>query len=377
MDNQPPLNIPAAQSDASSAKQSALSPDNRERESQAIDLLRFFCVLFIIPLHCCFSHKVPIPPCDLVRTVERFFCSFPSLNVLLFLSGFLFFRSVPTNWQFFSVLKKKLWRRISSLLVPYLLWTAVTFAANCMFRTFPEGMEPSRPIDILRWIVGWDGWISHPGGFGLWYIKSLFLAALLAPLYWFAFRLLGPTSILIGIFLCTHPPTPIDYPLFSSPYFLGGALAFEKISLEDLSKRTYRLFPVAGLAFAGWMFCKGINIKLPDFLAAIPYFFSIVLFSVCCHPKTKISAWLTEITRSSTFVYFAHFFVSRAVGSALQFAIPLNSGRAAAAAYIIRVAGTVVLSISLFFAIRKLTPGIMSALTGNRSRTKRRSEHST
>lgn len=364
-------NNPVARSNADPSEQPVLSPDNRECESRAIDLLRFFCVLFIIPLHCCFSHKVQIPPCGLVRNAEWFFCSFPSLDVLLFLSGFLFFRNVPADRTFFGVWGQKLRRRGPSLLVPYLLWTAAAYAANGIFRMFPEGMDPSRPADVLRWFVGWDGWRSHPGGWGLWYVKSLILAALLAPLYWTAFRLTGPASILIGLFLFIRPPLPIDHPLFSAPFFLGGALAFERNSLWSLARRTGKILPLAGLAFFGWMLCCGTGTRLPGFLSVVPYVFAASLFARFCDPKNRIPGWLSEIASASTFVYFAHFFVSKAVGPALRIAIPLDSGRAAATAYVLRVAGTTVLSILLFFAIRKTAPGVMAVLTGNRSRPKR------
>ena len=111
--------------------------------THAINVLRFFCVLFIVPLHCTYSHRVPIPPCGLVKNAERFLCSFPSLSILMLLSGFLFFRTFRNGESFFSVWRVKLRRRIPALLVPYLLWTVASFAW-CWLPALVTGMTVSK-----------------------------------------------------------------------------------------------------------------------------------------------------------------------------------------------------------------------------------------
>jgi hypothetical protein len=332
--------------------------------THAINMLRFFCVLFIVPLHCTYSHRVPIPPCGLVKNAERFLCSFPSLSILMLLSGFLFFRTFRNGESFFSVWRVKLRRRIPALLVPYLLWTAASFAWCWLFNTFPEGMSAGRPTDVLRWFVGVDGWRTHPGGFGLWYLKSLMIASLLAPLYWLSFRVLGSAAILVGIFLCAHPPLPVDHPLFSSWYFLGGGLAFNGVSLEKATARMHGLLPLTVAAFFGYQVCRAAEIDLPAFSAFVPFLLAAALFSACFLRTQKNR--LLSACQASTFLYFSHFFVSQAIGQIIWRTIPLKTGGGAAMAYFARTFLTIALCILLFFIVRRIAPRALAVVTGNR-----------
>lgn len=346
-------------------------PDNNtqseSRAKIALDLLRFFCVLCIVPLHCRYSHRVPMPLCGLVEKSERLLSFFPSLQILLLLSGYLFFTGMSGTFSF-SVWTAKLRRRISSLFVPFLLWSFASFVWQNVFQTLPEGMSPWRLFDVLRWIVGWNGWSSHPGGFGLWYIKTLLIASLLAPFYWVVYRSLGTAAVLVGVFLVLHPPLPIDYPLFSAWFFLGGSLSFNAFKLEKATSQMDGLLPCSIAGFVALSVLHSIKVPVPLFLTAVPFLLAASLFSFFCRGETVWPKWVVFFARGSTFLYFSHFFTSRILVPLIEIVIPVDKGGGyAVLAYLVRVLAATTLSFALFFSLRRFSPRFLSVLTGNRS----------
>lgn len=333
--------------------------------SSAIDVLRLFCVFSIVPLHCRMSYNVSIPPCGLVQNVEAWFCSFRGLQILLFLSGWLFFRAVPSDVRFWSFWSDKLRRRVRSLAIPFLIWCGLAFVYRAVLGKLPDGMTPANPVHIIRYLVGWDGITSHPGGFGLWYIKTLIIASAMAPLYWIAFRLLGRIGLVLGAFLVVRPPLPIDFPFFSGWFFLGGCVAYLGIDLRQLSSGFGKLLPFSVGLFLVYQLCVGMRGRFPGFLEFVPYALALSIHAAVCDKGAPL--WLVSITKTSTFVYFLHFFVAGGTRQALTMVVRPSSGLTASVAYVLCIFLVLFLSLAAFFLLRCLSPKALALVTGGRA----------
>lgn len=338
---------------------------NDYSSSSAIDLLRLFCVFSIVPLHCRISYNVSIPPCGLVQNVEAWFCSFRGLQVLLFLSGWLFFRAVPSDVRFWSFWSDKLRRRVRSLGIPFLIWCGLAFVYRAVLGKLPDGMNPANPVHIIRYLVGWDGVTSHPGGFGLWYIKTLIIASAMAPLYWSAFRLLGRIGLVLGAFLVVRPPLPIDYPFFSGWFFLGGCVAYQGIDLRQLSAGFGKFLPLSIGLFAVYQLCVGIRGRFPGFLEFAPYALALSIHAVVCDKESQ--QWLVGLSKSSTWVFFVHFFIAGGIRTALASILHPSTGLAASVAYVLCIVVVLFLSLATFFLLRRLSPKALALATGGRA----------
>jgi hypothetical protein len=251
--------------------------------------------------------------------------------------------------------------------VPYLFWTIAFFLWNCVFQTFPEGFSPRRAGDIVRWFVGLNGWQTHPGGFGLWYVKSLMFASLLAPCYWAIYRCLGPASVLVGVFLVFRPPLPLDHPLFNAWFFLGGCISYHGFQWGKMTARMHVLLPLSLAGFTILAVCHSFLIRVPAFLTVVPYIVAGSLYSFVCKGDTHLPQWLTASIRASSYLYFSHVFTAKAILPLLYVLIPLTkNGEYAALAYVVRVCATVVLALFQFLVLRKFMPRFLSMMTGNR-----------
>lgn len=337
-------------------------------ESSAIDVLRFFCVLFVVPLHCCMSYHVPIPPCDSVLNVEAWFCAFgfKGLAVLLFLGGWLFFRGVPQKTGFVGFWIPKFRRRIKSLGIPFLIWFAVALAYRGALGKLPAEMDASDPLHVLRYMIGWDGFCAHPGGAGIWYLKTLLVAAALAPLYWAAYRALGRIALVAGVFCAISPPFSIDFPFFSAWFFLGGCVAYQRIELSDLTSGFDRALPVSAVLFAAYQLLAASRIPHARFLDFAPYALALSVFETV-RKMDEVPGWLSKTVKSSTFVYFAHFYAAGAVGAALRAAIRPETGLQASVAYVLCVFPVAASAVSGYFVLRRFAPRFLAAITGGRS----------
>ena len=335
-------------------------------ESAAIDVLRFFSVLCIVPLHCRMSHHVQIPPCRLVGNVESWFCAFKGLPVLLFLSGWLFFRGVPPDSGFRAFWLAKLRRRIRSLGLPFLIWCVAAFVYRKALGKLPSELNVANPFHILRYLIGWDGICSHPGGFGLWYLKTLMIAAVLAPLYWLTYRVLGRIAVIAGIFCVLRPPVPIDFPFFNAWFFLGGSLAYQKVELSKLSCGFERLFPVSILLFVMYQLLQASRCHFASCLDFMPYAIALSIHGFV-RKMDRLPEWLLTLSKSSTFVFFVHFFVAGGIGTALRMLIRPDTGWEASVAYILCIVGVTSVSLLGYYSLSRIAPRFLAAATGGRS----------
>ena len=152
---------------------------------QAIDLLKVILTVGIVLRHATLAGVAGRSDAfDLFSLVVE---SVTEVCVPLFfvLSGFLYFRNVPAKpdaGYFWS----KTRRRVTSLLVPYLIANAVAFVLYWLAHRFAPGM--------LSGFFG-DDWrnplfvfVTGPVNMSLWFIRDLIVACLLAPLFYLFVR---------------------------------------------------------------------------------------------------------------------------------------------------------------------------------------------
>ena len=343
-------------------------PRNRmtKEESRALDILRFLLVACIVPLHCTVAHRMQAPSNAHVLQVQRLLCV-PCLDILFLISGYLFFRGTAGVGPFWRVWKDKCIRRIGSLLVPYLVWSAVAIAWYASTRSFPDGHSIGSPAGLASLLVGWNGIFSHPVGFALWYTKSLMLFALLAPLYWCCFRALGRTSVIVALFLAAFPPVRIDWPFFNSWLFLGGSLAWNGASLSGLAGGARRKAILFLPLLAAWRIWDAFGAAPPPrFLDCIP-----VLAWLCVYDALlagKFAHLLSRLAPVASFLYFSHVLFSKATLAVLLklFFGGLISPTGGIVLFLARTAITLVASLSAFFFLRRTAPKLLRMLTGAR-----------
>ena len=173
--------------------QNSTSLCNKSHLSNIISWLRFPLIFFIIMLHCYSVTRLEGNHESYFKILYPFSLWIGETGVpgFFFISGLLFFLSSKTYNQ-------KIKTRLNTLLVPYFLWNGamllVYFIAFLV--GFPQEINHHNIanytlFDYLR--LFWDRGSYDNGNFvpllcPLWYIRNLFLMALISPLLYFIIR---------------------------------------------------------------------------------------------------------------------------------------------------------------------------------------------
>lgn len=118
------------------------SGDDAERLSLTIDFLRFPLIVGVVFIHNYIVktelHGVPLSTLLNEWTIGLFYAfsqvvSRVCVPLFFFISGLLFFKGANFSWNIYV---HKIRRRISTLLVPYLIWNLIGFLLLCIASTY-------------------------------------------------------------------------------------------------------------------------------------------------------------------------------------------------------------------------------------------------
>ena len=266
------------------------------------------------------------------------------------MSGYLFFRGFNGESSYNNVFKRKLLSRVKSLLVPYLLWNFIYFLVYFAF-----GKAELTDLPEAVFLYG-----CNPV---FWYLYQLLLITVLTPLIFVCMRKrAGAFCWLTAVFIAAvfYSVLPFHYcnedALFY--YSLGG---FCSLSNTDISRVPIKRAGIWALVFAlTWALQYVLPVSLMN-LSAIGWRASgaallwIILNFICDHMK---EARPPGFMRISFFVYAAHYLIIRAV-----WALGL---RDSVIVYLLMPVICIGASYGIFLLMEKLSPKVLSVLTGGR-----------
>lgn len=155
-------------------------------------------------------------------------------------------------------------RRFVTLIVPFLIWSAVGLAITYLWQQFPvtaqavrdaalDQLGDNRPYNQ----IGWGGilfrWLVKPVSFHLWFIRSLFFYNVLYPVIkWMVMKYPAVWFALVFVFWHT---------IFSFFFIEGQGLFFFSLGIF-LCKRNYPIHkkPVWFSHYLSWLFYLGISV---------------------------------------------------------------------------------------------------------------------
>lgn len=231
-------------------------------------------------------------------------CGKLSVPIFLLISGYLFFREGS------YVLTKELWttklkKRISSLLVPYLLWNFIgyiIYALQAGF-SFDDFFHSFWVIDI----PGRGG--SSPIDGPLWYVRNLMIMVVISPIIAYMIKYTKCYLILIMTILWIIQIPPFNKGIGIAFYFfsLGGYLRKSDYHVENLQRYTKYLI-IAYPVYVVYALLMQSNSNCWDFqfgiILGIGAIFSLTMhFIKCGYGNGKFTRNLSEM---SFFIYCLH-----------------------------------------------------------------------
>ena len=342
--------------------------------SLSIETLRFPLIFFIICLHCYTSTSAITRGHDIYfRLIYPFSLWLGETGVpaFFFISGLLFFHSKKTYLQ-------KISSRVNTLLIPYLFFNALILCGYlCLMYLGKTVIIADKDlanytfIDYIRafWDRGvWDHGNGSPLQCPLWYIRNLMVLVIISPLIYYIVKY---TKILFPVFFGLLWINAHDsaYTLQSLTMFSLGAYfpICDKNPIELCEK--YKVFVTSVFFFLAVMDFLHLFVSVPF---ALPFhrlsliantFFGISFIGVFLYRHHIYSSFLSK---SAFFVFCIHYpFVTnlRPIFARLS----ALSDIILVVAYFCSVVGVTLLCVLVFGLLKRIMPGFMNVVTGNRS----------
>lgn len=160
-----------------------------------------------------------------------------AVPVFFIMSGYLFFANVD-KWDVVTY-KKKVLRRIKTLLLPYLIWNllmAVKLKTFSMSMFWAYWDSAGKQIDLF----GHEQLMMAPANMPLWFLRDLMVVSLITPIIYILVRRLGYwlMAVLTVLYLsgvCAFIPGLSAYAVFF--FTLGAFLSIRKMDLVENFKR--------------------------------------------------------------------------------------------------------------------------------------------
>ena len=231
-----------------------------------------------------------------------------AMPVFFIMSGYLFFANVD-KWDV-TTYKKKIWRRVKTLLIPYLIWNLLmavklnTFSWN-IFWVFwcPAGIQTD-------WF-GQEQLMKAPANMPLWFLRDLMVVSLLTPIIYILVRKLGYwlMAVLTLLYLsgaCAFIPGLSAYSVY---FFILGA--FLSIRKRDLIEHLKRLeWPAYGLSlvFVIAMLLTYSTSIFSSMMLCFRLTGAIAVFCLASRILTSTNRRLPSlICDSAYFIYLSHY----------------------------------------------------------------------
>lgn len=287
-------------------------------------------------------------------------------SVFFFISGFLFF--LNTNGFSFSQYKEKLRRRVTTLLVPYLLWNAIFFflhSAKTLFAAASSGGAADFMALLLRFPTAfWSYEDFCPADLPLWFVRDLMVVVLFAPLI-YTLAKGWRTSIFIPLLFCwlwllpqwrTEGINPQAFLYFS----LGAAFSINRLSPIPKNNAITILAAFAIALIAA--FCKSLFASSLDEVVRLIAVTAMIItgfgvFAHCNGGQNKNGK--PFLSDKIFFIYAAHAIFAGTTVRLLGAAIPADANAGMMTIYalapIITLAATLLLHRILSLAAPKFT----------------------
>lgn len=362
---------------------------NEELLSQTIRFLRFPLVVGVVFIHNKMG-TINIQGTEINYTewpwlTNIFYCfsnAIPAVCVpmFFFFSGFLFFYKTNLNKTIYI---KKMKKRISSLLVPYLIFNFLGFLIFltqmhlCFHKYFP--LLSNYRVDIVTflssfWVTtipkemaGGSTPIDHP----LWYLRDLLIMCSASPVIFYVIRKIGIVFVLVmGLFWFSQIGTLFGVPsidhqaLFFFP--LGAYFSIRHLDFVQYArKKKWTMY--------AFVLCIVCDVVFKDNLCGIPFAMLGVLFGLFALPcfvslliQNNMISEYRSLSDASFFIYALHgLFISKYMKILILTLHPKSPYLVLLIYYFVPIS-TILICIVLYKLMKKWLPSVAIVITGGR-----------
>jgi surface polysaccharide O-acyltransferase-like enzyme len=231
-----------------------------------------------------------------------------AMPVFFIMSGYLFFANVDV-WNF-KVYKTKIWRRIKTLLIPYLIWNLLmaiklkTFSWSMFWAYWePAGVQ-------IDWF-GQEQLMTAPANMPLWFLRDLMVVSLLTPIIYIILRklglwLMGLLTVLYLSGIYAFIPGLSAYAVYF--FTFGAFLSIRKMDLVASLKRVEIPAYVLSVLFAISMLLSYNTSVFSSLMLCFRLTGAIAVFCIASRFLSSADRRLPSLVCDSAyFIYLAHY----------------------------------------------------------------------
>jgi surface polysaccharide O-acyltransferase-like enzyme len=367
-------------------------PLTQKQLSQTISFARISLVVGLVFLHygtypnskVSPFHGVDVGSHQVATAINSFilFCFFSVVPLLSLISGWLFFAFDPNDAA--KALRQRIGRRFTSLYMPLVFWNGLFLAA--LFEL--HRLAPSHPLlaeinvdfsiaGLRQYVNAVFGITKHPIGFQFWFVRDLFVTALVSPILWLALKrapLVG--ALVLGLSWLAGFNLWIffraDVAFF---FFLGGLARTRRVDLQIGRRATTAL----GIAYLVLMVLRTLAPYVTDgagpttlYVLEIATRASRVIGALACwgvFQRVALTSFGGRVARFGSFAFFLHAVHYPFLGEAkivLWRFLPAETDAWMLAHYAASVVVTVAFGVGAGYALARWWPAAFALMNGGR-----------
>lgn len=363
-----------------------------ERElSQTINFARIALIVGLVFLHYDSFPNSRLSPFRGIDTEQHQIATFVNSFVLFFFFSVVPLLSMVSGWLFFSftsdpranprdALGHRIRRRFVSLYLPLVFWNALflgilllVYLANPGYSLLNEINIDLETAGIRQYVNAVFGLTGHPVGFQFWFVRDLFVTALVSPLLWVLLRyapLVG--AVLLGAVWITDHDLWIffrtDVVFF---FYLGGLVRIRGVPVEIGWNATLALIALYVALVALRTLAPYVIDGAPALLDYSTRAMRLVGVLACWGLITRVAptrfgARVARYGGLAFFLHAAHFPLLAEVKILLWHLVPEPTDSWMIAHYAVSVAATVVIGVSVGMLLARWKPHWFAMLNGGR-----------
>ena len=298
-----------------------------------------------------------------------------AVPLFFIISGYLFFANIEENNKFsFTSYKHKLHSRLSTLLLPYIIWNLIALLYIIILQ------KTHQNSNLFTWVMWQDGnisfreflmsFVSLRGGepllYQFWFLRNLIIINLFAPIIYYILR---RSQFFLLLLICLSLWIVLDdksqivhFELTTLCFYsIGAYLQIQKINIKHYLRQAKYLIPIYLIML---LLQPMINSYIYKHITTLMGIIVLVYLVNYLHRK-KIITRFNSLTSFSFFLYAFHTFIIRYIQNFLSNHLPINAFYGIII-YFSSVILSIFISYFLYLLISKISPKTINILTGNR-----------
>lgn len=368
-----------------------MPPLTQPQLSQTISFARITLIVGLVFLHYAAYPNSMNSPFDGMDPTAFPVATFVNSFVLFFFFSVVPLLSMVSGWLFFTfkaeraipALRERIGKRVGSLYLPLVVWNTlylVVAVIACVH--MPDNgflsqlnFQPSE-AGFGQYVNAVFALTSHPIAFQFWFVRDLLVTVLLSPVLWLALRHAPYVGMaVLGVaWLFGHDLFVFFRADVAFFFYLGGFLRMYRLPLEIGSGATMALLALY-LALVALRTLAPLAIDVqpyrPELLnmatRAMRPIGVLACWGLCLQfARMRVGATIAQYGGLSFFVFATHFPLIAAVKLALWPLLPVESDGWMIAHYVVSVAVTVMISLSIGLLVARFVPGLFAWMNGGR-----------